>query len=111
MFGAKLAFEITQDSHPYCSPCVNLFMNLTDNELVGDFLGAPIKSNSFPAVISRLFSYGPIPGPVFVLAPASPFTISRYTDKDLQRATKFALELFFSRPKIYPILGQTFIGY
>ena len=61
-----------------------------------ELAGAPTEGNSTPAV-----SHTPTPAPAQALAltpapaPASvPGPLGRYTDEDLQRATKLALELF-----------------
>lgn len=55
---------MTLGSHTYCSFCVNFFMNLADDELASDLLGAPTKSSGSPAPISQIFSY------TLLLAPA-----------------------------------------
>ena len=63
-----------------------------------ELAGAPIKRNSIPAIFCA-----PTPAPAQALAPTSaPASASasalgppgRYTDEDLQRATKLALESF-----------------
>ena len=53
--------------------------------------GAPTNDNGTPKptpAVSRTLTLASVPGPP-----------ERYTDKDLQRATKLALELFFKGPK------------
>ena len=59
-----------------------------------ELAGAPTKGNSTPAVShasTPIPAYAPAPTPAPASAPGPP---ERYTDKDLQRDTKLALELF-----------------
>lgn len=72
---------------------INLFINPADDEIAGDFLEALIKSNSFPALTFWTSSYRSILSLIFILIFAS--VIGRYMNKNLKRATQFALKLFF----------------
>lgn len=67
---------------------VNFFINLADDELVSDSPGALTKSNGTSTLISRFLFYsstlGPVPGSALI----------KYTNKDLQRATKLGLKSF-----------------
>ena len=70
-----------------------------------ELAGAPTEGNSTPAI-----SY--IPTPVFaqVLAPIPAFALGlpgRYTDKNLQRTTKLALELFIKSQKYGQLQAST----
>lgn len=56
-----------------------------ENKLAG-ILRAPIESSNSSTLVFWSSSCGPIPSPVF--------TIDRYTDKNLQIATKLTLESF-----------------
>ena len=59
-----------------------------------ELAGAPIEGNSTPAV-SRALTPAPAQAPALTPTPASaPGPPGRYTDEDLQRATKLALESF-----------------
>lgn len=78
------------------------------NSVEDAFAGAPPGAHTessgspFPSLVP---SRAPTPGPAPVVTPApaptpAPSTsVSRYTDEDLQRATKLALESFFQRQK------------
>ena len=59
-----------------------------------ELAGAPTKGNSTPAVFrAPTPALAQAPAPILALA-STPDPQGRYTDKDLQRATKLALELF-----------------
>ena len=66
------------------------------DELAGAALGAPTNDNgtsSHTSAVSRV----PTPAPAPPLAPAE--LVAKYTDADLQRATKLALKLFVQGQK------------
>lgn len=73
------------------------------NDKLADAPEAPTKSIGSPAPTFLSFSWGLTSGPTPVLAPISASgsapIVGQYTDKDLQRATKFALESFLQGPK------------
>ena len=76
------------------------------NPLLGgedELAGAPTKGNSIPAV-SCASTPAPAQAPAPISAPAfapasAPSPPERYTDEDLQRATKLALKLFVKGQK------------
>ena len=70
----------------------------SENELTRDAWGAPTKDSGTPTPISIVF-YAPTPTPTQVPAPAQtpapiPSPPGLYTDANLQRGTKLALQLF-----------------
>lgn len=91
------------DSRPHYSPRMNSLMNSTDNNLAGDPPEAPTESSGSPTFIFQAFSCNltltPALGLAPALVPAPAPAIGRYIDKNLQIATKLALELFLQGQK------------
>lgn len=91
----------------YHSLCQNSFINLVDNKFIGNPLRAPTKSRNFFLSTSKAFSHDFSLSLTLNLAsthapssaPASNNQVGRYTDKNLQKATKLALESFFQGQK------------
>lgn len=65
--------------------------NLKDDKLADNPLEVSIQSNDSLILISQAPSYSLTLSPAFIFAPGSILTIDRYTDKDLQKTTKFIL--------------------
>lgn len=78
------------NSHQNASP-----VDSVNNKLAVTSPKAFIKSNNPLTLISQASSCAPTPGPIFISALAPTPTIGKYTDKNLQKATKLILESFF----------------
>lgn len=84
-------------SHPCQSFQQNALppINLVDNKLAGVLPRAPTKTSMSPAPIFQAFSCVSTSRPaLFIVISALKTFVGNYINKDLQRAIKFALELF-----------------
>lgn len=85
-------FEITSDFYLCYSLCINSFMNLENNNLAGNPSKAFTKSSDFPTPTFCTLFCGS------TLSPTSDTTqnsvVEKYTNKDLQRATKLMVDFF-----------------
>lgn len=75
--------------------CLKQNPNFADYKFVEDSPRALTKSSNSPTSILHAFSYGTSLGLIFALSFALAYVqISKYTDKDLQRATQLILSFF-----------------
>lgn len=85
------------DSYLRYIPYINLLMNPKNNKFIDNPSRDRIKSNSSLVSISWSPSCSSILSRALVSVPAS--TLVKYTNEDLQRAIKLALESFFQGQK------------
>lgn len=70
---------------------MNSSINLGNNKLANNLLEALTKNIDLLAPIFWSLSYGPTSDPTCIL----PLTLVKYTNKNLQKTTQFALKSFF----------------